>query len=153
LLAKYQRLLVGRTIVNRISLLLIQSPIVMQKIYLKLEEVRAYKIAHGLSNYIWAIVKSWDYFAKDTIGKQYVRSTDSISANIAEGFGRYHKRDKIKYYRYSYGSTRESMDWTEKALARDLISKDQYKHIIEELRILPQEINYLIKLTNKNLKI
>ncbi|MCK4639103.1 MAG: four helix bundle protein, partial [Bacteroidales bacterium] len=26
-------------------------------------------------------------------------AADSISANIAEGFGRYHKKDKIKFYR------------------------------------------------------
>jgi len=31
-------------------------------------------------------------FAKDTIGKQFARSVDSISANIAEGFGRYTKK-------------------------------------------------------------
>lgn len=125
----------------------------MQSTSLKLEEVRAYKISYALSNQVWGIVKGWDHLAKDTIGKQYIRSMDSISANVAEGFGRYHKRDKIKFYKYSYGSVKESIDWTEKALARELISKEQYQQIIEGLRKLPQEINYLIKLTNNNLKI
>jgi four helix bundle protein len=120
---------------------------------LRLEEIRAYKISYTLSNQVWYIVKEWDYLAKDTIGKQYVRSIDSISANIAEGFGRYHKRDKIKFYRYSYGSLRETLDWTEKAFTRELISREQYKQIIGELGRLPREINYLIKLTNDNLKI
>tara|TARA_Y100000031_G_C8130793_1_gene342799 strand:- start:336 stop:713 length:378 start_codon:yes stop_codon:yes gene_type:complete len=124
----------------------------MQRAYLQLEEVRAYKIAYELSNYTWGVIKKWDYFAKDTVGKQYVRSIDSISANIAEGFGRYNKRDKIRFYRYSYGSVRESVDWTEKAQAREIFSDEQYRYIIQELNKLPREINYLIKLTNNNLK-
>ncbi|WP_373867801.1 four helix bundle protein [Mucilaginibacter phyllosphaerae] len=32
------------------------------------------------------MVLEWNYFVKDTIGKQITRSADSISANIAEGF-------------------------------------------------------------------
>ena len=78
----------------------------MEKKYLQLNDLDSYKIAFNLSNYIWDIVLKWDYFAKDTIGKQFARSVDSISANIAEGFGRYTKKDKINFYRYSYGSSR-----------------------------------------------
>ena len=70
----------------------------MDKKYLKLDNVSAYKIAFFLSNYVWDIVIQWDYFAKDTVGKQFVKAADSISANIAEGFGRYGKKDKIKFY-------------------------------------------------------
>ncbi|MBA4411197.1 MAG: four helix bundle protein [Bacteroidota bacterium] len=48
--------------------------------------------------------------AQKTIGAQFIEAADSISANIAEGFGRYHKKDKIKFYYYSRGSTFESTD-------------------------------------------
>ena len=30
---------------------------------------------------------------------QYIRAIDSISSNLAEGFGRYHKKDKIHFYK------------------------------------------------------
>ena len=83
--------------------------------YLKLNYVRAYKIAFQLSNFVWDVIISWDQFSKDTVGKQFVRSTDSIAANLAEGFGRYSKKDKIKFYRYSFGSIKESLDWNEKS--------------------------------------
>jgi len=79
----------------------------MAKNYLQLNNIGAYKIAFNLSNYVWGMVVKWDYFTKDTIGKQFVRAVDSISSNIAEGFGRYSKKDKIKFYRYSYGSIKE----------------------------------------------
>lgn len=54
-----------------------------------LEKLEVYNISEKFSDDIWNIVITWDYFKKDTIGKQLVRSADSISANIAEGYGRY----------------------------------------------------------------
>ena len=124
-----------------------------EKNYLKLNDISSYKISFHLSNYIWNIVINWDYFTKDTIGKQFVRSVDSISANIAEGFGRYNKKDKIKFYRYSFGSLKESLDWNEKARIRKLLTEEQYNYILEELSKLPKELNYLIKFTNEKLTI
>lgn len=99
--------------------------------YLKLGDLNSYKISYNLSNYIWDIVLKWDFFPKDTIGKQWVRSVDLISANIAEGFGRYSKKDKINFYRYSFGSLKESQDWTLKAKSRKLIDKKQYEYILK----------------------
>jgi len=121
--------------------------------YLMLNDVSAYRISFALSNYIWALIVKWNYFEKDTVGKQFVRAVDSISANIAEGFGRYSKKEKIHFYRYSFGSLKESLDWNEKAKIRKLLSDEEYKHILEELSKLPREINYLIKFTDEKLKI
>lgn len=124
----------------------------MEKRFLSLNDISAYKKSFHLSQYVWFIVVKWDYFAKDTIGKQFIRAVDSISANIAEGFGRYFKKEKIQFYRYSYGSIDESLDWNEKSKTRNLVSDEQYKVIVSELKILPQEINNLIKFTNEKLK-
>ena len=123
----------------------------MEKEFLQLNDVQPYKTALKLSNYVWEIVIRWDYFAKDTVGKQFVKAVDFISANIAEGFGRYFKKDKINFYRYSNGSVKESFDWNEKAKIRNLINKDDYQHILGELQKLPKEINQLIKITNNKL--
>ena len=123
----------------------------MAKKYLALRDIDAYCYSLRLSNEIWNLVQKWDYFARDTIGKQFVRATDSISANIAEGFGRYHKKDKILFYRYAYGSIQESMDWILKAHVRKLISDERYESILNELRNLPQALHRLIKFTNEKL--
>ena len=119
--------------------------------FLKLNDISSYKSSLHLSNYLWKITLEWDYFAKDTVGKQYVKAMDSISANIAEGFGRFTKKDKIRFYRYSQGSRMESLDWNEKAKIRELISKDQYEHILGELKKLHKDINSLIKFTHEKL--
>jgi four helix bundle protein len=53
--------------------------------YYSLEDLEVYQLAESFSDEIWGIVGGWEYFAKDTVGKQIVRSADSIGANIAEG--------------------------------------------------------------------
>ena len=85
----------------------------MEKRFLQLNDLTSYT-AFSFSNQVWDMVIKWDYFAKDTIGKQFANAADSISANIAEGFGRYHKKDKIKFYYYSLGSVKECTDWCNK---------------------------------------
>ena len=123
----------------------------MEKKYLKLNDIDAYKVAFNLSNYVWDLIIKSNRFIIDTIGKQFVRSVDSISANIAEGFGRYSKKDKIKFFRISFGSMYESLDWNEKAFKRKVISKKEYDHIFSELQKLPKLIHQLINFTNEKL--
>ncbi len=107
------------------------------KKYLKLSDIDAYRVAFHLSNCVWEEVIRWDYFAKDTVGKQFVRAVDSVSANIAEGFGRYHKKDKVKFYRYASGSLKECLDWNEKAKIRELITLATYKGFFTQLHRYP----------------
>ena len=52
-----------------------------------IEDLEVFKLAEIFADKVWFIVLEWDYFSKDTVGKQLVRSADSIGANIAEGFG------------------------------------------------------------------
>lgn len=121
--------------------------------YLKVSDINAYKISLELSKTVWSIVINWDYFEKKTIGSQFVDAVDSISANIAEGWGRYHKKDKIRFFYTARGSVEESKDWAIKALSRKLLSKDEYTEIINCLNALPREIHFLISITNKKLSV
>lgn len=119
--------------------------------YLRLNDIEAYRASFALSNFIWDKIINWNIFEKRTVGEQFVRSADSISANIAEGFGRYGKKDKICFYRYSFGSLKETLDWNEKSYKRKLLSQNDYEHILRELQNLPLMINSLIKFTNEKL--
>jgi len=125
----------------------------MAKEYLTLNKISSYKIAFSLSNYLWEIVSEWDSFSKKTIGSQFVRAVDSVSANIAEGFGRYGRKDKISFYRIARASVYESLDWLEKSKRRGIINEKNYNYIFKILKQLPKEINSLIKFTNNNLSI
>lgn len=122
------------------------------QLFNKLNDIDAYKHSFQLSNTVWDFVVNWSPFNKDTVGKQFVRSVDSISANIAEGFGRYSKKDKIRFYRISKGSLYESLDWNEKARVRGLLSDKEYQAVFNELEQIPKLLNQLIKYTDLRLK-
>ena len=123
------------------------------KKYLQLNDLDAYKLAFHLSNYVWEIIMEWDWLSKKTVGIQFINAVDSISANIAEGFGRYHKKDKIKFYRYSQGSLKECFDWNAKSKKRKLIDDKTHQYIFEELRKIEPALRQLIKYTDEKLKI
>lgn len=120
--------------------------------YLNLSKIEAYVQAYRLSNEIWEMVSKWEKFERWTVGIQITRSADSIAANIAEGFGRYHKKDKIRFYRYSFGSMEETRHWSDKTRDRQLISPDRASHLKCEVDKLPKMLHQLIQFTNQKLK-
>jgi four helix bundle protein len=96
-----------------------------------LEKPEVYNVAESFSDKVWEIVNEWDYFKKDTIGKQLVRAADSISANIAEGYGRYFYKESKQYYFYSWGSIQEAKAWLSKCLRRNIIEQQLVRSLIE----------------------
>lgn len=68
------------------------------------ENLEVYQLAERPSDTIWKVATSWEHFAKSTLGTQIVRSADSISANIAEGCGRFNYKDNAKFIRIARGS-------------------------------------------------
>lgn len=124
----------------------------MPQEYLTLNKISSYKKAFALSNFVWDIVVQWEMFPRQTVGSQFARAIDSVSANIAEGFGRYGKKDKVFFYRIARASVYESLDWLEKSRRRDLITEKDYNFIFKSLKELPKDINTLIKYTNDQLK-
>jgi hypothetical protein len=50
---------------------------------MKLEELQVYQLSMDLGERIWKIVIEWDYFAEDTIGKQFVKAADSVAADLS----------------------------------------------------------------------
>ena len=75
------------------------------------EELRVYQAAEKLSDVIWDVVQDWDYLGRDTVGKQVIRSADSVGANIAEGTGRGSFQDNRRFVRITRGSLYETRHW------------------------------------------
>src|SRR5436305_9718950 len=100
------------------------------------ESLQVYQLAEKLADDIWSSVTSWDQFAKDTVGKQIVRSADSIGANIAEGTGRGSFQDNRRFVRIARGSLNETKHWLRRAFKSNLLTESQttcLKTILDEL--------------------
>ncbi|WP_345156277.1 four helix bundle protein [Pontibacter saemangeumensis] len=121
--------------------------------HLQLNDIDAYKVSFGLSNYIWLRAERWEHFSRSTVGIQFVKAVDSVSANIAEGFGRYGKKEKIQFFRYARGSVYECLDWNEKCKVRKLLTQEEYDEVFSVLQKMPKMLNALIKVTNDNLTV
>jgi four helix bundle protein len=99
-------------------------------------ELDVYRLAEELSDMIWHEFDEWNTKTKNTIGYQIIRSSDSIAANIAEGFGRFSTADRKNFYYYARGSFEETKAWLRKVSRRGLIANTQleiYKTLIDEL--------------------
>src|SRR5262245_172175 len=109
------------------------------------EELRVYQLSEELADVIWTIVLAWDAVPKDTVGKQMIRSADSIGANIAEGHGRGSYADNRRFVRISRGSLYETRPWLRRAYRRQLLATDQVELLKGLIRNLSPQLNAYLK--------
>ena len=69
----------------------------------------------------------------------------SIAANIAEGFGRGHKKDKINFYFFSRGSCFETRSHLYSGKTAGYFSDEQIKPIDQKCMKVVEELNKIIK--------
>jgi four helix bundle protein len=112
---------------------------------MKLEEFNTYNLSMELGEKVWDIVTRWDYFAKDTVGKQLVRAVDSVASNLSEGFGRYHFKEAKNFGYYSRGSLFETKTWLTKAHNRKLITSSDFDSFLSSVESIGKMLNNYIK--------
>lgn len=108
-------------------------------------DLDCWKKGHGFVLEIYEITK--DFPKEEIFGiiSQIRRAVVSIVANIAEGFGRYHYKDKIKFYYNSRGSVAEVQSLL--FIAKDLnyLKNDKFDRLISISNEVRQLINGLIR--------
>ncbi len=112
------------------------------------EQQRIYKAAHEIGKLVWDMVAKWDWFARDTMGKQLVRSADSISFNYCEGRGRYFYRDRRLFCYYSRGSTFETFENLLKAHEQNLITLEEFESNKKKIKDFSVRLNNYIATPN-----
>src|ERR1700743_2605806 len=115
----------------------------------RIEDLEIYNLSEQFADEIWFIVIEREYFAKDTLGKQLARSADSIGANIAEGFGRYHYKENKNFCYFSRGSLVETKGLLKKARSRNLISAELFQDLFQKLETIHIKLNAYIKFIGK----
>src|ERR1700761_3515271 len=88
-------------------------------------ELETWKQARKIRIWISELVKSFPPEEKYRLVDQVVRSSRSIGANIAEGHGRFHYQDNIRFCILARGSLSETLEHLIVALDEGIISKDK----------------------------
>ena len=106
-----------------------------------LEGLEVLQLAEEVADEIWKLVSNWKNFERQTIGTQIVRAVDSIGANIAEVYGRYHYGEKLQFLYYARGSLFETKYWVNRGAKRGLIPVETAQQYAEKLSNTARQIN------------
>jgi len=124
-----------------------------KKEFIEAKDLKVYQLARQLSKLAWEIYESLSWQDKKIMGDQFIESTDSVGANIIEGYGRYHYLDKIRFYYIARASLNESaIHWLELLLDRNKINHEQYKEMIDVAKDLQVKLNNFIGTTYNQYK-
>ena len=108
------------------------------------KELDVYKLSIELSDLGWSIYKNIPKNVMYELGNQLFSALDSVGANIAEGYGRYHYADRLRFYYFARGSLCESEHWIELLYKRNLISKEDYSIFSRKYKNLSIKLNNYI---------
>lgn len=114
---------------------------------MELKDLEIYQISRKVSAEAWKIYETMDWQTQKIIGNQWISSLDSVGANIAEGFGRYHYLDKNRFNYNARGSLLEGIHWTELLEERHKITNTQFQLFMSELETLHPKLNKFIQIT------
>jgi four helix bundle protein len=122
-----------------------------KKKYILLKDLEVYQLARELSKIGWEIYSSLDWQTKKIMGDQFIESTDSVGANIAEGYSRFHYLDRIRFYYNSRASSSECHDhWLELLYDRKNVSGENYKKFKSIAEKLSVKLNNFITVTYRS---
>jgi four helix bundle protein len=105
------------------------------------EDLRVLQISERIADGIWRQVVEWESFARDVVGGQLARAADSVGANIAESFGRFHYGEKLQFLYYARGSLFETKYWLNRTLERQLMVTEQAQGYATQLTELARQLN------------
>jgi len=111
---------------------------------MNLEELKIYNISMEIGDEVWKMVDSWNRFEKETLGKQFVRAADSISLNIAEGYGRFHFKEARNFCFIARGSLYETKTIIFKATSRRILQEEESEKILSRIIVLQKMLNAFI---------
>ena len=117
-----------------------------------LDKLEVYQLSETFSDIIWNLSGKWNYFEKETIGKQIVRAADSVSANIAEGYGRYYYKESKQFFFYARGSLQETKSWISKCRRRNIIEVTTAEALTAEAEKILAKLNGYIKFISESSK-
>jgi four helix bundle protein len=119
----------------------------MEKEKSTFEDLEVWQKGRALRNGISNLTKTFPEEEKYKLANQMIRASRSVTANISEGYGRFHFQENIQFCRQARGSLFELIDHLTVALDEKYIEESEFskikRQIFEVIRILNGYIKYL----------
>ena len=110
----------------------------------RFEDLDIWQRSQDLAVHIYVITKTFPETEKFGLTSQLRRASASISANIAEGFGRHSQKDKLHFYTIAYGSILEVRNFLYLANRINFIVTDKLQLTLQETEICQKLLNALM---------
>ena len=112
--------------------------------YMSFKELPIWQQAIEIAEQIFHLTEGLPRKEDYGLTSQIRRSALSISANIAEAYGRNHSSDKMRFYFYSRGSITETQSHLEYARRVQYLDKAPVEIVDEKLERLHKDLNKVI---------
>jgi four helix bundle protein len=119
--------------------------------YSSFEDMPVWQKGMDLAERVFAITEGLPRKEDYGLTSQIRRSALSVSANIAEGFGRKHTKDKLNFYYASRGSLAETKSHLIYGLRVRYFRQPDFDSLSELVEIIWKELNKLINSFTKDL--
>lgn len=116
---------------------------------MELKELGIYRLAREISREAWTIHGKLSWQNKKIIGDQFIRAVDSVGANIAEGWGRFHFLDRNRFHYNARGSLIESQHWLELLIEKEIITAEEGASLVKHIQTLHVQLNSFINFIKK----
>jgi four helix bundle protein len=115
------------------------------------EDLEVYKAAREFRKAMYAVSRCLPDSEKYDLGRQIRRAAVSLTNNMAEGHGRFHYPDQIRFFLHSRGSLEELVDDLNVCLDENYLSGGETEKLKEQARGLLILINgYLRHLRSRS---
>lgn len=109
------------------------------------EDLEVYKSAREYRKKIYSLAKQLPEFEKYNLADQMRRAAVSLTNNIAEGHGRFHYQENIRFLRQSKGSLEELIDDINTCIDEDYAELSRLDNLKKEGYELLKKLNGYIK--------
>lgn len=113
------------------------------------EDLEIWQLARDFRKEISMLIKTFPSEEKYRLNDQMVRASRSVTANIAEGYGRFHYQENIQFCRQSRGSLYEMIDHLAVAFDEEYITDDVLKQLKEDIMLILRKLNGYIQYLEK----
>lgn len=118
--------------------------------YTGFKDLNCWKEGRALRIAVSVLVKTFPPNEKFLLTSQIVRASRSVTANIAEGYGRYTYTDTRHYFVQARGSITEAMDHLSVALDEGYITQDACSTLESKCELVFKLINGYIAYLDKS---